>query len=40
MNLEKAIKIAVEAHVGQVDKAGNPYIRLPLRMMLSLDKDD
>ena len=37
MNLEKAIKIAVEAHTGQVDKGGNPYILHPLRVMLSLD---
>ena len=37
MNLAKAIKIAVEAHTGQVDKGGNPYILHPLRVMLSLD---
>jgi (p)ppGpp synthase/HD superfamily hydrolase len=36
MNLEKAIKIAVEAHTGQLDKGGNPYILHPLRVMLSL----
>jgi (p)ppGpp synthase/HD superfamily hydrolase len=40
MNLEKAIKIAVEAHTGQVDKGGNPYILLPLRVMLSLNSED
>ena len=40
MNLEKAIKIAVEAHTGQVDKGGNPYILHPLRVMLSLDSED
>ena len=40
MNLEKAIKIAVEAHTGQVDKAGNPYILNPLRVMLSFDKEE
>jgi (p)ppGpp synthase/HD superfamily hydrolase len=39
MNLEKAIKIAVEAHTGQVDKGGNPYILHPLRLMLSLDTE-
>jgi (p)ppGpp synthase/HD superfamily hydrolase len=31
--LEKAIGIAVEAHRGQKDKAGAPYILHPLRMM-------
>ena len=40
MNLEKAIKIAVEAHTGQMDKGGNPYILHPLRVMLSLDSED
>ncbi len=35
--LEKAIAIAVNAHSGQVDKAGQPYILHPLRMMLRLD---
>ena len=40
MNLEKAIKIAVEAHTGQVDKGGNTYILHPLRVMLSLDTEE
>jgi len=40
VNLEKAIKIAVEAHTGQVDKGGNPYILHPLRVMLSLDLEE
>jgi len=39
MDLEKAIKIAVEAHTGQVDKGGNPYILHPLRIMLSLKSE-
>ncbi len=35
--LEKAIQIAVEAHAGQVDKAGAPYILHPLRLMFCMD---
>jgi (p)ppGpp synthase/HD superfamily hydrolase len=31
--LERAIAIAVEAHTGQLDKAGRPYILHPLRLM-------
>ena len=31
--LEKAISIALEAHRGQIDKAGKPYILHPLRVM-------
>lgn len=31
--LEKAIRIAIEAHQGQVDKAGQPYIEHLLRVM-------
>lgn len=32
--LERAIEIAALAHAGQVDKAGEPYILHPLRVML------
>ena len=35
--LDKAIQIAVSAHVGQVDKAGQPYILHPLRVMFSVE---
>jgi hypothetical protein len=35
--LERAIEIAVEAHKGQLDKGGNPYILHPLRVMISVD---
>ena len=40
MNLENAIKVAVEAHAGQVDKGGSPYILHPLRVMLSLNTEE
>lgn len=35
--LEEAIALAVSAHRGQKDKAGQPYILHPLRMMLAVD---
>ena len=39
--LERAIAIAAAAHEGQRDKAGNPYILHPLRVMLRLsDPED
>jgi (p)ppGpp synthase/HD superfamily hydrolase len=38
--LERAIAIAAEAHAGQLDKAGTPYILHPLRMMLSMSSID
>lgn len=34
--LEKAIRIAVRAHVGQFDKGGMPYILHPLHLMHQL----
>lgn len=37
--LDEAIRLAVEAHRGQVDKAGAPYILHPLRMMLTQPDD-
>jgi len=33
--LNKAIEIAAKAHIGQVDKGGNPYILHPLRVMMN-----
>lgn len=35
--LERAVQIAAEAHAGQVDKAGAPYILHPLRMLLRME---
>jgi (p)ppGpp synthase/HD superfamily hydrolase len=34
--LERAIALAAAAHAGQVDKAGQPYILHPLRLMLAV----
>ena len=33
-SLERAIEIAAEAHRGQLDKAGEPYLLHPIRVML------
>jgi len=38
--LEKAIHIAVNAHFGQKDKSGSPYILHPLRVMHAVDTTD
>lgn len=37
--LEKAILLAVQAHAGQLDKAGQPYISHPLRLMTQMDSE-
>jgi len=37
--LEDAISIAAEAHRGQRDKAGAPYLLHPLRLMLRMDSE-
>lgn len=37
--LEEAIAIALEAHRGQTDRAGEPYVLHPLRMMQRLRTD-
>jgi guanosine-3',5'-bis(diphosphate) 3'-pyrophosphohydrolase len=38
--LERAIAIAADAHAGQVDKAGQPYILHPLRVMLRVSSQE
>jgi len=38
-DLEEAILIAVEAHRGQKDRAGAPYVLHPLRVMLRVRTD-
>lgn len=40
MNLERAIQIAVEAHKGQKDKAVEPYILHPLRVMFGVTGEE
>ena len=37
LTLEDAIVLATNAHRGQVDKAGHPYILHPLRVMLGVE---
>jgi (p)ppGpp synthase/HD superfamily hydrolase len=41
MNLiEKSLSIALQAHAGQTDKAGQPYILHPLRLMAKMDSEE
>ena len=35
-NIEKAIALAAKKHMGQRDKANQPYIFHPLRLMLKV----
>ncbi len=37
--LERAILIAAQAHEGQKDKSGAPYILHPLRMMMRMESE-
>ena len=38
-DLERAIDVAVDAYAGQTDKAGETYIRHPLRVMQAMDTE-
>src|SRR4051812_38119694 len=38
-SLEDAIALALDAHKGQREKAGSPYILHPMRVMLRLESD-
>ena len=38
--LENALVLAATHHAGQVDKAGQPYILHPIRLMLSVKTDE
>ncbi|PZP69510.1 MAG: GTP pyrophosphokinase [Delftia acidovorans] len=38
-DIDRAIMMATEAHFGQVDKSGQPYILHPLRVMLAQHDD-
>jgi (p)ppGpp synthase/HD superfamily hydrolase len=38
--LQEALTLAVEAHAGQFDQAGFPYVLHPIRVSESLEKDD
>jgi len=37
--LDQAIAVAIKAHAGQVDKAGQPYILHPLRLMFRFQSE-
>ncbi len=39
-NLDRAIILATRAHSGQVDRAGQPYILHPLRVMLKMSNEE
>jgi (p)ppGpp synthase/HD superfamily hydrolase len=39
-NLDTALAIAIQAHAGQVDKAGQPYILHPLRLMFQMATEE
>lgn len=38
--IEKCIAFALEAHTGQTDRLGNPYILHPLHLMANVDSEE
>lgn len=40
MNIDNALKLALEVHTGQRDKGGKPYILHPIRLAMRLRTDD
>jgi len=40
MTLDEALRVAVDAHAGKLDKAGKPYILHPLRVMMTVQGPD
>lgn len=38
--IEQSLRIALNAHAGQLDRAGKPYILHPLRMMTKMETDE
>jgi hypothetical protein len=39
-SIDKALGLMLEAHTGQVDKSGEPYVLHPLRVMMRLSSED
>jgi guanosine-3',5'-bis(diphosphate) 3'-pyrophosphohydrolase len=39
-NIEKAMQVALNAHNSQTDKAGEPYIKHPIRVMQSVESEE
>lgn len=40
LTVEEALKIATKGHVGQLDKAGRPYVEHPIRVAARVDGTD
>lgn len=39
-NFQRALEIAVEAHSGQLDRAGQPYILHPMRLVMKMQANE